>query len=100
MRVKQITDCIDLLAGFELLNQAEQKQTFLLVIDTLCGYPKPQKKGDILPSTDENLGAYLFVSNVRNACKLSESEHLNPNTAYSIIVENLVNALSLLHEKI
>lgn len=98
MRIKKITDCLDLMAGFELQERTEQKQTLLLVIDTLCGYPKPQHKTDVLPSTAESLGAYLFVSNVRNTCKLGELGYLNLNIVHNIIIENLANALSLLHE--
>lgn len=96
MRVKQVTDCMDLLAGFELMDSSEQKQAFLLAIDTLGSYQKPQKKGDVIPSTTVNIGAYLFISNARNACKLGTMELINPITSHSIAMDNLTNALTLL----
>jgi hypothetical protein len=96
MRVRQVTDCMDLLAGFELMDSSEQKQVFLLAIDTLCGYPKPQRRGDSLTAQPEKLGTYLFISNTRNACKLGELELISPIEAHRIAMNNLTNALTLL----
>lgn len=96
MRVKKIIDCIDLFAGFELLEPHEKKEIYLLVIDTLCGYPKPTKKGFKTLENKKDLGAYLFVSNTRNACKLGNIGLYNSVQAYSIAMQNLSNALTLL----
>ena len=96
MKAQQITDCLDLLAGFEHMEHTEQKHTFLLVIDTLGSYPKPMKKGDSDPVKPYDLGAYLLVSNVRNACKLVGLGLLKPTTAHAFICDNLESALTLL----
>lgn len=96
MRVRLITDCMDLMAGFELLNHAEQLQILQMVIDTLGSYPKPQKKADTLPAPTKAVGAYLFVSNVRNACKLHAFGFIPTESTKQAIDSNLSNALSLL----
>lgn len=97
MRTEQIKDALDLLGGFEQMATIEEKkQTLLTVIDTLGGYPKPTKKHTTEPTTAHELGAYLFVSNCRNACKLGELECIAMETAHRIAVVNLGNALGLL----
>jgi len=96
MRIEKIQDSLDLMAGFELTGLHEQKQTLLTVIDTLCGYPKPKKKYDPNPTPVKDLGAYLFVSNSRNACKLGELGFIDINTAQKLVNINLETALSLL----
>lgn len=95
-KIAQITDCLDLLAGFDLLPQTEQKQVFQNVIDTLCGYPKPRKKGATTEPSPEILGAYLSVSNTRNTCKLGLLDIAPKNKALNVISENLELALTLL----
>lgn len=97
MRVEKIKDALDLLGGFEQLPTVEtKKQTLLTVVDTLCGYPKPTKKGSTEPTPVKDLGAYLFVSNSRNACRLGELEYIALETAHRTAVVNLGNALGLL----
>ncbi|MFV0565757.1 MAG: hypothetical protein ACK5NB_07990 [Flavobacteriaceae bacterium] len=96
MRIDQVKSAMDVLAGFELLTQTEQKQTLLTVIDTLGGYPKPTKKQDERPAPVKDVGAYLFVSNSRNACKLGELGYIETRHAYNLVSANLETALSLL----
>ncbi len=96
MRIEQIKNGLDLLAGFEYLKPNEQKQTLLSVIDALGGYPKPTQKGDTEPKPVKDLGAYLFVSNSRNACKLGDLDYIDLPTAYKLVSINLETALSLL----
>lgn len=91
-----ITDCMDLLAGFEHLPVDDQAQTLDAVIDTLGNYPKPQHKGDTDHADKTALGAYLFVSNVRNACKLGLLGLWSTATARNVAQSNLVFTLDLL----
>lgn len=97
VRVEKIKDCIDFMAGFELLvSTKEKKEVLQSVIDRLCGYPKPQHKGDTVKAAKNDIVAYLFVSNVRNTCKLAEMQLIPYETAAQIIGFNLVNALNVL----
>lgn len=96
MKTQIITDCLDLLAGFENLNLKEQKECFEQTIDTLGSYPKPQKKKDIVNAKSYEIACYLFVSNVRNACKLSSLGYIKLNIGYSTVQNNLESALSIL----
>lgn len=98
MRVAIVQDCIDLMGGFELLQPFERKPVLLAVIDTLGSYPKPQYKGDTKQATPNNIGAYLLVSNVRNACKLAEMDFIGMPHALSLIRYNLEQALTILQE--
>lgn len=98
MRVKIVQDCMDLIGGFELLQPFERKPVLLAVIDTLGSYPKPQKKGDTVRTSDKDLGAYLLVSNVRNACKLADIDFIGMPHALSLIRYNLEQALTILQE--
>ncbi|AMA50440.1 MULTISPECIES: hypothetical protein [Flavobacterium] len=92
----KITDSLDLLAGFQFLSTKEQKEAFVLVVDCLCGYPKPTKKECPAPAPAHLLGAYLYVSNARNACKLASLGYTDNITASYLITANLENALTLL----
>lgn len=100
MKTQIITDCLDLLAGFENLNPKEQKECFEQTIDTLGSYPKPQKKNDTERAKSYQIASYLFVSNVRNACKLSCLGYIKLNIGYSTIQYNLESALSILIDEI
>jgi len=100
MKTQIITDCLDLLAGFENLNPKEQKECFEQTIDTLGSYPKPQKKNDIVIAKSYEIACYLFVSNVRNACKLSSLGFIKITLGFSTIQQNLENALSILVDEI
>lgn len=88
------TDCIDLLADFNYLLINEQMQVFSSVIDTLGSYSKPAKKGNNTPVLIQKINAYLFISNVRNACKLGVSGAITPVQAYQTALTNLENALT------
>jgi hypothetical protein len=96
MKKEIITNCLDLLADFELLNQKEQKGCFQQIIDVLGGYPKPQNKFDKVEATKTEIGVYLFVSNVRNTCKLSILGILKYKESYLVAQYNCEFALSLL----
>ena len=87
---------MDLFCGFRLINPTEQNQLFFDAIDVLGSYPKPQRKNSTNTATKNNLGAYLFVSNARNTCKLASIGLIANDTAYNLIQTNLENALSLL----
>ena len=91
-----ITNCIDLLAGFDCLQVDEQISVFNSIIDELGSYQKPQRKSNAVEPNKELLGAYLFVSNVRNACKLGALGLWNYSTAYGVAYSNLIFALDLL----
>jgi|SRR5690606_7119143 len=97
-RTAIIRDCFDLLAGFEQLNRAEQTDVFNAVIDTLGSYPKPMRKTSTRPATSAQIGCYLCVSNVRNACKLATFGQIGNQTALQIVQDNLEKAYSLLVE--
>ena len=99
MKTEIITNCLDLLAGFELLAPTQQTGVFLSIIDKLGSYPKPQKKYDTIRAKDSLISAYLFVSNVRNACKLGELGAITPIQANQTILGNLENALTELLNK-
>ena len=94
MKTEIITNCLDLLAGFELLDPTQQTGIFVTIIDTLGSYPKPQKKHDNVRAKDNLISVYLFVSNVRNACKLGEFGAITPIQANQTILANLENALT------
>lgn len=100
MKKQIITDCLDLLAGFELQELKEQKATLESVIDTLGSYPKPQNKKDNVRAKSNQIASYLFVSNVRNACKLSTLGYIKLNVGFNTIQYNLECALSLLVDEI
>jgi hypothetical protein len=103
IQINVITDCLDLLSSFSFtkpskpfINPVEQNKLFFDVIDILGSYPKPQHKNSVDTATPNNLGAYLFVSNARNTCKLASIGLVANDTAYNLIQTNLENALSLL----
>lgn len=94
MKTTIITTSLDLLAGFDFLLLKEQMQALSSVIDTLGSYNKPTKKGKPAPVLTQKINAYLFVSNVRNACKLGVSGAITPIQAYQIATSNLERALT------
>jgi hypothetical protein len=96
MKVQIITNCLDLLAGFEYLTPKEQKDCFQQIIDVLGSYPKPQKKNVLESAKPNEIACFLLVSNVRNACKLSTFGFIDFKAGYSTIQENCEFALSLL----
>lgn len=98
MKTVILTDCFDLLAGYEYLSELEKINVLRYIIDVLGSYPKPQKKNAVRPATSSQIGTYLFVSNVRNACKLAEFGFIDTSTAYTIIQNNLEQAFSLIVE--
>ncbi len=87
--IEIITKSLDLLSDIELLNTKEQKKVLYSIIDLLGNYPKPN-------NDNNDLACYLFVSNVRNACKLSILKYLDLKESFNIIQVNLENTLSLL----
>lgn len=89
-----ITTSLDLLAGFDFLLFKEQIHVLLSVIDTLGSYTKPTKKRDATPIVIQKLNAYLFISNVRNACKLGVTGAITPKQAHETALSNLENALT------
>ncbi|MCB4807134.1 hypothetical protein LG651_02645 [Tamlana sp. 62-3] len=95
MKKEIVKNCMDSLAGFDLCEWREQKQTLISVIDVLRNYPKPHTKKEICTNT-KNLGAYLFISNSRNACKLCINGFIGSCEAYQLVSKNLESALSLL----
>ncbi|CAA0242704.1 conserved hypothetical protein [Tenacibaculum maritimum] len=92
MKKEIITDCFDLLAGIENLKPKEQKGTLQNIIDVLGSYPKCKKELE----NKNVLACYLFVSNVRNACKLTILESLDLKEGFDIVQVNLEDTLSLL----
>lgn len=96
MRGKIVTDAMDLLAGFDVLPIDEQKITLSCVVDRLGDYPIPYKKSNEAPENVNDLGAFLFVRNVRNACKLAMLDHIPTEQANHISEVNLMLALTLL----
>ena len=100
MKIQIITDCLDLLAGFQYLEPYEKKECFQQIIDVLGSYPKPQKKTDLEAAKPYEVATYLFVSNIRNACKLSILEFISNSTCIEIIQVNCECALSVLTDNI
>jgi len=96
MKIEIITNCLDLLTGFEHLTNNEKKDCFSSVIDTLGSYPKPQKKTDIQRAKTYQIASYLFVSTARNYCKLSIENFIKLDTGINVIQYNLESALSIL----
>lgn len=96
LQTNLITECLDLLAGFELLTAQEQSEITNVIIDTLGSYPKPQKKHDPVPAPTHLIGAYLCISNARNACKLFLFGFDEQNKVACIAFHNLGKALGLL----
>lgn len=91
-----ITDTMDLMAGFDIDTQENKKETLQAVINHLGSYPKPRQKGDTAEPHPNILGAYLCVSNVRNACKLAQIGVYSLDTVTLHIDENLISALNLI----
>lgn len=96
MKIEIITNCLDLLACFELLTDTEKKDCFSNVIDLLGSYTKPQKKTDTRRAKTYQIASYLFVSTARNYCKLSNTGFVKLNTGFNNIQYNLECALSIL----
>ncbi|WP_123901225.1 hypothetical protein [Flavobacterium davisii] len=71
-------------------------QTLLAVVDVVCGYPKPTPKGSTSPTANYLIGAYLNVSNARNACRLGAMGFIDTLKAYNLAITNLEQALTLL----
>lgn len=87
---------MDEVATLQHETQQDKTDTFNLIIDTLGGYPKPRQKGDVVEPHTNVLGAYLCVSNVRNACRLYLLGVNNYNTTIQTIEQNNEIALGLL----
>ena len=100
MKTQIITACLDLLAGVELQETKEQKATLQSIIDTLGSYPKPQNKNNLVRAKSNEIASYLFVSNVRNACKLSTLGYIKLNVGFNSIQYNLEDALAILIDNI
>jgi len=100
MKIEIITNCLDLLAGFEHLTNNEKKDCLNNVIDTLGSYPKPQKKTDVQRAKAYKIASYLFVSTARNYCKLSILNFIKLDIGINIIQHNLESALSILIDNI
>lgn len=94
-----ITDCLDQLAVVPYLDTLDEQNALCQhIIDTLSDYPKPRHKGEHLtkPEPIEELGAYLYVSNARNACKLAKlGYHTSITVGLDIVKEELISALSI-----
>lgn len=87
---------MDLLAGFEILPIDDQIQTLKSVIDAFSSYFQPHPQNDLQEASKTALGAYLFISNVCNACELGALGLWSTLTACSVAQSNLVFALDLL----
>lgn len=96
LRVDIIKDSFDMIAGFEFLNNIEQKEVFQSIINTLANYPKPQKKGSSKKATNKDIAAYLYVSNTRNSSKLAIMGFLDHKEALNTLNINLQNSLTVL----
>ncbi len=91
-----IMEAMDLMAGFDIDTEANQRETLDMVINHFSNYPKPRKKGDAEEPHPNILGAYLCVSNVRNACKLGLINICRLEDVKARIDNNLMLALDLL----
>lgn len=87
---------MDLMAGFSIDTPTSQQETLNIVIDHLGSYPKPRQKGDTAKPHPNILGAYLHISNVRNACKLGVLGAYSLSKVDFMVNENLINALNLI----
>lgn len=97
---KIVTDAMDLIAGFKLLTNQEKTEVLQNIINALGSYSKPRQKGDPKEPKNNVLGAYLCISNVRNACKLCLLNIWSYQTAKQVINYNLEGALSELMQDI
>ena len=86
-----LTNCLEQLDYYKN-DSVEWSQN---MVNTLRNYPKPYKKGEHLKSFENPilLGAYLYTSNVRNACKLIQLGHIS---SIAVIKENIIKALNIL----
>ncbi len=91
-----ITDAMDIMAGFDIDTPQNQRETLQTVINHLSEYPKASKKGATEEPHPNIVGAYLCVSNVRNACKLGLIGVYGLDTITLHIAENLTTALNLI----
>ncbi len=91
-----ITETMDLMAGFEIDTPKGQGETLQLIINHLGSYPKPRQKGATIAPPNYIIGAYLCISNVRNACKLRLLEIYTKPQTIIVINSNLISALSLI----
>lgn len=84
---------------FELLEPYQQKDSLRLILQLLEGYPKPISKDSTVSAKHQFIGAYLYVSNILNTCKLGLLDLENMDFVCHSIVDNVEKALSLLIDK-
>lgn len=98
-RAEQIKGALDALAVINCVSPDQMAGVFDDVINTLCGYPKPQPKQSDTPHPEADpadLAAYLFVSMARNTAKLACIGSVCTTTAPQLIEIYLSNALSVI----
>lgn len=91
-----IEEVFDLLAGFDVDKPQNQRETIQTVINHLGSYPKATPKHSKIEPHPNILGAYLCISNVRNACKLALLGVYSIDTLTLKVDEELITALNLL----
>ena len=84
---------------FELLEPHQQKEALQLIIQLLKDYSKPMNGDYTVSANSQFIGAYLYVSNIINACNLGLLDFENKGFVYRAIVENVEKALSLIIDK-
>lgn len=92
-RQNVITKCLAELHG---TNGEPTAKNLEKATDILGSYPKPSVKGKQNQPTPAEIGAYLHVSNARNALKLGVLGYYTAKQAYTAGVENLESASKLI----
>ncbi|MCD8428444.1 hypothetical protein [Tenacibaculum finnmarkense] len=95
--IQVIQSVMDETATFNYHTKELKKAVVQQIINALGSYKKPCKKGSSVIPHPNLLGAYLCVSNVRNACKLCLIGVNNYTETLQIIQLNNEIAISLLY---
>ncbi|MCG8237367.1 hypothetical protein J2Q21_12330 [Tenacibaculum finnmarkense genomovar ulcerans] len=95
--IQVIQSVMDETATFNCHKKELKKAVVQQIINALGSYKKPCKKGSLIIPHPNLLGAYLCVSNVRNACKLCLIGVNDYTETLQIIQLNNEIAISLLY---